>query len=147
MQTDQGDGGGSGGAIVKVMSLSRAEFDNSLAAFMARSGYTGRPVVAGDAAIDDAGPGSGPGSGSGSGSGPGSVSGSVTGTATGASSLAFAVGEGRVIVRYVPLAAATFGGLLQLPRAEVSLQFVGVDAIAQQSFLEAFDMAFQRGGG
>ena len=39
------------------------------------------------------------------------------------------------------------GGLLQLPRAKVSLKFRDVTPEQREQFLRVFDVAFQRGGG
>ena len=41
----------------------------------------------------------------------------------------------------------TYGTLLEIPRARVTLDFDDSSAEAQQAFLERFDFAFRRGGG
>ncbi|MEL7050118.1 MAG: hypothetical protein AAFO75_14380 [Pseudomonadota bacterium] len=95
------------------MSLSRGEFDKSLAAFTATTGYK--------ALTPD--------------------------THKTPEVFPFEIGGGTAIVGYQELASATFGGLLQLPRAEVTISFDDVADSLQKEFLAAFDIAFQRGGG
>lgn len=58
-----------------------------------------------------------------------------------------AVGAGRVVIGYEARASVRFGGLLELPRALVSLTFDDVAADEQVRFVKRFDLAFQRGGG
>jgi hypothetical protein len=58
-----------------------------------------------------------------------------------------AVPPGHVTIGYAPLPGVRLGGLLDLPRAEVSLDFEGLDAVEQAAFLRRFEIAFQRGGG
>ena len=58
-----------------------------------------------------------------------------------------AVASGLVVVGYEPLAPARLGGLLDLPRARVTLSFQGVSPAEADEFLRRFDLAFQRGGG
>ena len=57
------------------------------------------------------------------------------------------VASGYVDIGYRELAGVRLGGLLALPRAEVSLEFAGVGEADQRVFLRRFDIAFQRGGG
>jgi len=56
-------------------------------------------------------------------------------------------GDGQVMIAYDALPSQTFGGLLELPRAEVSLSFEGGSQSDREAFVRAFDLAFQRGGG
>ncbi|MHA1164598.1 MAG: hypothetical protein ACTSP0_03320 [Alphaproteobacteria bacterium] len=56
-------------------------------------------------------------------------------------------GTAEIRIVYEPLEKATLGGLLSLPRANVTLQFDGLDEAGRQRFLARFDKAFQRGGG
>lgn len=58
-----------------------------------------------------------------------------------------ALGRGSVAIAYDPLPAARLGGLLELPRARVTLSFDGVGVAEEDEFLRRFDVAFQRGGG
>lgn len=58
-----------------------------------------------------------------------------------------AVGQGRVIIDYQPLPPARLGGLLELPRARVTLEMRDVSTQEAAAFLDRFDLAFQRGGG
>lgn len=64
-----------------------------------------------------------------------------------AETIAFTVAGGQALVTYRALEPKTFGGLLKLPRAEVTLAFKGVGAAEQAAFVRTFDIAFQRGGG
>lgn len=58
------------------------------------------------------------------------------------------VGQGGTAeISYVALPGATLGGLLQLPRAQVSIAFDGCSGEEQAAFMRRFDMSFQRGGG
>jgi hypothetical protein len=59
----------------------------------------------------------------------------------------FAVEAGTVRVSYAPLPSVTFGGLLTLPRAKVTLAFEGISNSAREKFLQHFDLMFKRGGG
>jgi hypothetical protein len=59
----------------------------------------------------------------------------------------FVVEDGTVSISYVPLPSVTFGGLLTLPRAKVTLAFDGVSNSARETFLKHFDLMFKRGGG
>ena len=59
----------------------------------------------------------------------------------------FDLGRGSVEVRYTPAAAKTFGGLLSLPQAHISLVFEGASDAERAGFVHRFDIAFQRGGG
>ncbi len=58
-----------------------------------------------------------------------------------------AVGGGNVEITYEALQPARLGGLLELPRARVTLAFEGVSPADVESFQRRFDLAFQRGGG
>ena len=53
----------------------------------------------------------------------------------------------RVKIDVRPLPARRLGGLLSLPRSEVSISFDGYSELEEKTFLEDFDRAFQRGGG
>lgn len=57
------------------------------------------------------------------------------------------LGTGEVVVSRVPLPGVRLGGLLELPRAEVTLTFRDVTAEERDAFLRRFEIAFQRGGG
>lgn len=59
----------------------------------------------------------------------------------------FDLRSGCVEVRYVSAPPKTFGGLLALPQAHVTLAFEGADEAARDAFMHRFDIAFQRGGG
>ena len=54
---------------------------------------------------------------------------------------------GHVTISYSPRPGVTLGGLLALPRAEVTIEFTGMSTAEQSAFQRRFDMAFQRGGG
>jgi hypothetical protein len=54
---------------------------------------------------------------------------------------------GSVEIRYAPAPPKTFGGLLSLPQAHVSLVFEGAGDAERAAFVHRFDIAFQRGGG
>jgi hypothetical protein len=93
------------GRVEKVMSLTLAEFQNSLVPL------SGRRLEAGDVMA-------------------------VVG-----------VGAGRAVIEYEARPAVRFGGLLDLPRALVSITFDDVAPDDQTAFIKRFDFAFQRGGG
>ncbi len=57
------------------------------------------------------------------------------------------VGEGRVVVAYDRRPSVRLGGLLDMPRAVVSLTFENISEVDQAAFLKRFDLTFQRGGG
>lgn len=57
------------------------------------------------------------------------------------------VGQGFVQILYKPLPGVRLGGLLELPRALVSLTYSDVPPADQDKFTKRFDMTFQRGGG
>lgn len=61
--------------------------------------------------------------------------------------LRIAVGAGQVEIARVPLKGVCLGGLLELPRAQVTIIFVGVSDADRTAFQLRFDQAFQRGGG
>jgi len=58
-----------------------------------------------------------------------------------------AVGQGDVEIRYSPLPGVRLGGLLELPRANVTLHYNGVGTEEQNAFTHRFEMTFHRGGG
>lgn len=58
-----------------------------------------------------------------------------------------ALGGGKVSITHRPLAPVRLGGLLELPRAEVTLAFEAVTEADAREFLRRFELAFQRGGG
>lgn len=60
---------------------------------------------------------------------------------------AFDTAHGRAILSFEPLPSARLGGLLDLPRAKVTIELGGIDAAHREAFLKRFDLAFQRGGG
>lgn len=58
------------------------------------------------------------------------------------------VGQGGTAeITYVALPGATLGGLLKLPRAQVSIAFDGCSSEERAAFMRRFDTSFQRGGG
>ena len=59
----------------------------------------------------------------------------------------FDLSPGHVDVNYAPQPGVRLGGLLELPRAVVTINFDGVSDSARTRFLQIFEMAFQRGGG
>ncbi len=61
--------------------------------------------------------------------------------------VARAVGSGRVTITFETLTPVRLGGLLELPRARVTLTFAGLSERERNAFLDRFDLAFQRGGG
>ena len=61
--------------------------------------------------------------------------------------LRVALGGGTVSIAHRPLAPVRLGGLLDLPRAEVTLAFEAVGEAEARAFLRRFEFAFQRGGG
>lgn len=62
-------------------------------------------------------------------------------------SVTIAVGAGRAEISYAELPGMRLGGLLELPRASVTLTFDGVSAYEREAFIKRFEIAFQRGGG
>ena len=66
----------------------------------------------------------------------------------GLSAVAIPVGTGHVTISYEPRPSVRFGGLLDIPRALVTLRFSdGATPEEQLAFLKRFDFVFQRGGG
>ena len=65
----------------------------------------------------------------------------------GQTSAGIAVEGGTVEIVYEPRPSVTYGGLLVMPRALVSLTFKDVPDAGRKAFLRRFDIAFQRGGG
>ena len=59
----------------------------------------------------------------------------------------FELSPGYVDVNYASQPGVRLGGLLELPRAVVTINFDGVTDAARTRFLHTFEMAFQRGGG
>ena len=57
------------------------------------------------------------------------------------------LGPGHVAIHYEARPSARLGGLLVMPRALVSLTFLGVPEPEQRAFLKRFELTFQRGGG
>ena len=55
--------------------------------------------------------------------------------------------DGQAVITFSPAASVRLGGLLELPRARVTIRFDGGSAQARASFLRRFEIAFQRGGG
>ncbi len=62
-------------------------------------------------------------------------------------SFLFQAGEGQAEVSYRPLPDRKVTALLSLPQMAVSIAFEGTSDQAREAFLEAFDLAFRRGGG
>ena len=58
-----------------------------------------------------------------------------------------ALKAGTVTITFAALPSARLGGLLELPRAKVMLDFHNTSGDQQSEFLQRFDLAFQRGGG
>ncbi len=58
-----------------------------------------------------------------------------------------AVGTGAIEISREVLPGARLGGLLELPRAKVTISYSGVTAADRTAFQRRFDLAFQRGGG
>ena len=56
-------------------------------------------------------------------------------------------GGGTADIHFEPLPGVRLGGLLELPRARVSIILTGGSATARREFLHRFELAFQRGGG
>lgn len=54
---------------------------------------------------------------------------------------------GRVSIVCLVQPGVRLGGLLELPRAKVTIAFEQVPTSARTAFLKRFDLAFQRGGG
>ena len=63
------------------------------------------------------------------------------------SSLEIPLAEGSVTITYDARPSVRFGGLLDIPRALVSLTFTDVPSDQQSAFVKRFDLTFQRGGG
>jgi hypothetical protein len=61
--------------------------------------------------------------------------------------LQLALGSGHVVISRELLPGVRLGGLLEMPRAAVTLTFQSVDEAARARFIQRFDLAFQRGGG
>lgn len=59
----------------------------------------------------------------------------------------FDLSPGHVDVNYAPQPSVRLGGLLELPRAVVTINFAGVSDSERAEFLRKFEIAFQRGGG
>jgi hypothetical protein len=59
----------------------------------------------------------------------------------------FGLQPGSVEIRYAPAPSKTFGGLLALPQAIVTLVFDATSPESEAQFLHRFDICFQRGGG
>lgn len=64
-----------------------------------------------------------------------------------AKSVQVPLGSGSVAIRYEALPGVRLGGLLELPRASVTLTFDNVSEAEREAFVRRFDVAFQRGGG
>lgn len=50
-------------------------------------------------------------------------------------------------IRFESMDSKTYGGLLKIPRALITLSFDDSSAEARQAFIDRFDFAFRRGGG
>lgn len=59
----------------------------------------------------------------------------------------FDLATGSVEIRFAPAPPKTFGGLLALPQAHITLAFDGADDASRAAFVHRFDITFQRGGG
>ena len=66
---------------------------------------------------------------------------------SGAALVQLDVGGGTVAIAYTARPNVRFGGLLDLPRALVSLTFSNVSPADQNAFVKRFEQTFQRGGG
>lgn len=55
--------------------------------------------------------------------------------------------SGYAVVTVEPLEPQMMGGLVALPRCQVSIDFAEAPLSERQAFLNRFDRAFQRGGG
>jgi hypothetical protein len=55
--------------------------------------------------------------------------------------------DGHVTIAFEPRPSARLGGLLDLPRASVTLAFETDGEASRRDFMRRFDIAFQRGGG
>ena len=55
--------------------------------------------------------------------------------------------QGQATITFAPAPSVRLGGLLELPRARVTIRFDGGSTQARASFLRRFEIAFQRGGG
>ena len=53
----------------------------------------------------------------------------------------------KVEIRFEPIESKVYGGLLEIPRAKVTLTFDNASPQARKKFVSRFDFAFQRGGG
>ena len=62
-------------------------------------------------------------------------------------SVSEALGTGRVEISCAPSASVRLGGLLELPRAVVTISFHDVSDDDREAFMRRFELAFQRGGG
>lgn len=62
-------------------------------------------------------------------------------------SVSEALGTGRVAISCAPGASVRLGGLLELPRAVVTISFHDVSDDDREAFMRRFELAFQRGGG
>ena len=56
-------------------------------------------------------------------------------------------GDGRALIRYQPQPGVKLGGLLEVPRAVISISIDGANPAERAAFLKRFELAFQRGGG
>ena len=54
---------------------------------------------------------------------------------------------GQAVITFALAPSVRLGGLLELPRALVTIRFDGGSTQARASFLRRFEIAFQRGGG
>ncbi len=50
-------------------------------------------------------------------------------------------------LHFDPMEPHTFGGLLNLPQAQITIKFHGLSDAETANFMDRFDRAFQRGGG
>jgi len=55
--------------------------------------------------------------------------------------------DGSATITFNKQASVQLGGLLELPRARITIRLDGGSAEARATFFQRFDMAFQRGGG
>lgn len=71
-----------------------------------------------------------------------------TDPASGCASADIELGMGTASVRFEPVTGVRLGGLLELPRARVTISFSDEVTPAERSaFQRRFELAFQRGGG
>ncbi len=56
-------------------------------------------------------------------------------------------GTGEAVITFTKIKGFSFSGLVELPRAQVVIEFKNVEQVEADDLLSRFDIAFQRGGG